>query len=47
MGGIAGEDGESGKRFAGDVFGGGQGGSSCEAVRVKTAVTCEVEGSLL
>ena len=36
-----------GSGFAGDVFEGGQGGSSCEAVRVKTVVTCGVEGSLL
>lgn len=36
-----------GSGFAGEVFGGGQGGSSCEAVRVKTAVTCEVEGSFV
>lgn len=36
-----------GSGFAGDVFVEGQGGSSCEAVCVKTAVTCEVEGSLL
>lgn len=36
-----------GSGFAGDVFEGGQGGSSCEAVRVKTAVTCGGERSLL